>query len=345
MRVKVKVCGIADLLDAVAAVELGADALGFIFAPSPRRISPERAKRIAEALPPFVCKVGVFVDEDPEEILRVKEFCGLDLVQLHGDESPELCARLWPAVIKTFTLRNLPPSEKLSEYRARAFLIDREKGGGEPLEEIWKAAAELAERERVILAGGLGPENVGRAIEAVRPFGVDVASGVEMKPGKKDFFKLQAFFEAVRDAQGERGFLKIIPADLWHLEEISLLSREAGRSWDFRELEKMAGEGSLVLAAEREGEISGYLIAVASGEELRVIDLGASEEGRRWRAERKLLLAAASEARRRGLRRMNFEGEVAKRTRRACESLGFEPGGEAGGEIFFYLEEGDEASG
>ncbi len=197
---KVKICGITNLEDALAAVEYGADAIGFVFAPSPRQIKPEKVREITAALPPFVSKVGVFVSSDPEYIRQTMSDCDLNLAQLHGDESPEDCAALFPRVIKSFTIKNLPPLRKLSGYRAAAYVIDKEKGSSDAaIESIWQAALKARQHGRVILAGGLTPENVGRAIETARPYAVDVASGVETKPGKKDHARLRDFIAAAKN--------------------------------------------------------------------------------------------------------------------------------------------------
>lgn len=195
---KVKICGITNREDALAAIEFGTDALGFVFAESPRRITPEAARAIIADLPPFVTKVGVFMNHPLDEIRETMDFCGLDLAQLHGDESPEMCATLFPKVIKSFTLRNLPPLHDLRRYRAAAFLIDREKGSITPPEELWPIARKMnAQGRQLILAGGLTPENVAEAIRIARPYAVDVSSGIEERPGKKDLRKMRELIEAV----------------------------------------------------------------------------------------------------------------------------------------------------
>ncbi len=198
--VKVKICGITNVDDALAAVEYGADALGFVFARSPRQVAPRKVKEIVAQLPPLVTKVGVFVDSDLAEIRRTISFCDLDLVQLHGSEGPEMCTALFPRVIKAFTVDNLPQPEVLRGYRVAAFMIDKEKGSHTPPEQIWAIAREMTTHGRVILAGGLTPENVIEAIRVARPYAVDVASGVEAKPGKKDIRKVEAFIRAAKSA-------------------------------------------------------------------------------------------------------------------------------------------------
>jgi phosphoribosylanthranilate isomerase len=197
--VRVKICGITNLEDALAAIEYGADALGFVFAPSPRRVTPQQAKAIISELPPFVSKVGVFLNHELSEVEETMSFCKLDISQLHGNESPDYCAALSRPVIKTFTLRNLPSLLELKRYCVAGFMLDKEKGSTDtPQEQIWRIANEIRVAGPVILAGGLTTENVRQAIKAAQPYAVDVASGVEERPGKKDHKKIQAFIEAAK---------------------------------------------------------------------------------------------------------------------------------------------------
>jgi len=199
--VKVKICGITSLEDALAAVEYGADALGFVFAPSPRQVRVEVVRGIVAKLPPFVRTVGVFVNSELETIRKIMAACSLDLAQLHGEETPEYCSALFPRVIKSFTMKNLPPSAELGRYRAAAYLLDRDKGLAveEKTAYLWKLAREIGNYGHVILAGGLMPENVSRAIEVARPYAVDVSSGVESEPGKKDHAKLCSFITRAKN--------------------------------------------------------------------------------------------------------------------------------------------------
>jgi len=200
--VKVKICGITNLEDALAAVECGADALGFVFAPSPRQVTSKVVKEMVDKLPPFVCKVGVFVNAEPGVVKKTMSLCNLDLAQLHGDESPDYCAALYPRAIKVFTEKNLPPIEEMSRYRSTAYMLDRSKShdiSETEMQRLWKLARELGEHAPVILAGGLTPENVGKAIEAALPYAVDVSSGVESKPGKKDHSRLRSFIAAAKE--------------------------------------------------------------------------------------------------------------------------------------------------
>ena len=197
--VKVKVCGITNLDDALAAVAFGADALGYIFAPSPRRVIPAVVKDIVAELPPFVVNVGVFVNNELAEVQEIMSLCGLDRAQLHGNENPEYCAALFPRAIKVFTAATLPSLKDLTRYRVAAFMLDMDKGTtvkDKEQEQLWQLARETGEHGPVILAGGLTPENIGRAIEIARPYAVDVSSGVEAEPGRKDHAKLRAFLMA-----------------------------------------------------------------------------------------------------------------------------------------------------
>ncbi len=199
--VKVKVCGITNVADALAAVEYGADAIGFVFAPSPRSADARVTRDIVVQLPPFVCKVGVFVNSALDEVQDTMARCGLDLAQLHGDEDPDYCAALFPRVIKVFTAGALPPVRDLAAYRVAALMLDRDKGrefSPRDQEQLWQLARQIGDRGPVILAGGLTPDNVGRAIKTARPYAIDVSSGVEAEPGRKDHARLRAFIEAAK---------------------------------------------------------------------------------------------------------------------------------------------------
>ncbi len=198
----VKICGITREEDAQAAVELGAAAVGFIFWPaSPRFIDPFRARRIAAALPPVVTAVGVFVDQPAAEVNGVANVVPLGAIQLHGDEAPSFLGSLRRPVFKAVS--RLDPVA-LSVWPSHVTLLvdahDPVKRGGTGTLPDWGAAATLARSRTVILSGGLRPDNVADAIEAVRPFGIDVSSGVESRPGIKDRAKLKALFEAIARA-------------------------------------------------------------------------------------------------------------------------------------------------
>ncbi|MBI4764906.1 MAG: phosphoribosylanthranilate isomerase [Deltaproteobacteria bacterium] len=189
---KVKICGITNLEDALLATEMGADALGFIFAESPRRIDPAKAKTIIRSLPPLVKTVGVFVNEDPVRIKEIASTCGLDLIQLHGGESPEISRNLMPHSIKAFRIQNERDLENIKRYQGavRAILLDtfqKGKAGGTGRTFDWALAVKAKETGiPLIMAGGLGPENIQEAITTVKPYAVDVSSGIEKRPGKKD---------------------------------------------------------------------------------------------------------------------------------------------------------------
>jgi phosphoribosylanthranilate isomerase len=203
--IRVKICGVTDEASARAAAAAGADAIGLIFAPSRRQVARDRARRIAAALPPFVAKVGVFVNAPLDEIRALADAVRLDAVQLHGDETADDCAAvaaLGLTVIKAVRVAGPLDVAALRALPVAAVLLDtyhpdRRGGTGEPFDRRWAAPAAAA--MPVILSGGLTPENVAAAIEAVRPYGVDVSSGVETH-GRKDPAKIRAFVAAAREA-------------------------------------------------------------------------------------------------------------------------------------------------
>ena len=204
--IRVKVCGITNLEDALAAAEMGADALGFVLASSPRQVSPEDLRHLVAELPPLILKIGVFVDSPLDEVRRIMSDCGLNLAQLHGSESPEYCEALFPRAIKAFQVKDATVLKQLPLYRASAYLLDgyhsKLKGGsGQSFD--WEIAQQARGLGRIILSGGLTPENVARAIAIAEPYGVDVSSGVEARPGKKDHGKLAAFIQAVKENKSE----------------------------------------------------------------------------------------------------------------------------------------------
>ena len=204
MTPRIKICGITNFADARLAVELGADALGFIFyRQSKRYVMPVVAAEICRALPPFVSKVGVFVNESVAVIAPVIEACRLDVVQLHGEELPAFCQQFPVKVIKAIRVRDEATVRTAAEYDVDAVLLDTytsaERGGtGQAFDWTLAQQAKTLLTSPIILSGGLTTENVGAAIRQVQPFAVDVASGVERKPGKKDAEKLRRFFEACR---------------------------------------------------------------------------------------------------------------------------------------------------
>ncbi|HXJ59131.1 MAG TPA: phosphoribosylanthranilate isomerase [Verrucomicrobiae bacterium] len=206
---KIKICGITRLEDALAAVEAGADALGFMFyAASPRCITPAHATPIIRALPAFIAKVGVFVDASELDVRSVIEECGLDTLQFHGQETPEFCRRFRQKVIKAFCIRDRDSLQATAAYSSETWLLDSYvpgKPGGTGATFNWAFAAQAVQSGgRVILAGGLTPENVGAAVQQVHPYAVDVCSGVESGPGWKDAGKIKAFVQAARTAGARR---------------------------------------------------------------------------------------------------------------------------------------------
>jgi phosphoribosylanthranilate isomerase len=208
VQVKVKICGITSLADARGAVKAGADALGFVFSEgSPRCIHPEAAAAITHHLPSRILRVGVFVDAPKATLLRVVAVCRLDAIQLHGEESPELCDALAPLhVWKAFRMRSRKTLAQLPAYRdaTAAWLLDSYadgRAGGTGATFHWDLAVEARSLGHpIVLAGGLTPENVGEAVRQVQPGCVDVSSGVESAPGRKDPEKIRRFIAAVRSA-------------------------------------------------------------------------------------------------------------------------------------------------
>ena len=206
MRTRVKICGITREQDALAAVESGADALGFVFyEPSPRHITVRRAAEIVGALPPFVSSVALFVNADPETIAEVVDVVGVDLLQFHGQECPEYCAqhrRPWIRAVRVKPDTDLVAAR--TEFaHGRGLLLDAYRPGvpggtGETFD--WdRIPPQLA--PGIVLAGGLNPDNVGDAVRRVRPYAVDVSGGVEAEKGIKDPVRIKAFIEEVRSAE------------------------------------------------------------------------------------------------------------------------------------------------
>lgn len=198
----VKICGITSEEDALLATAMGADAVGFIFAPSDRQISPDLARDIARRLPPEVLTVGVFRDQEPRRVVEICNTAGLRCAQLHGHESAEQASYVRervPLLIQAFSAGD-PGLDRAYEYPADAFLIDSPTpGSGEVFD--WSLAEGAPQGRRIIIAGGLDPDNVGDAIVRLRPWGVDVATGVERARGRKDPVKVRRFIEAARAAE------------------------------------------------------------------------------------------------------------------------------------------------
>jgi len=200
--VKVKICGITNEEDAVQAVEAGADALGFVFYDlSPRCISYEKTKKIIEKLPPFVVPVGVFVNNPIRSINLAVERCGIQVVQLHGDETPSFCSGIRHKVVKAFRVRDISSLENIRNYPVSGFLLDAYvpgSYGGTGLTFNWETARVAKQYGPVILAGGLNAGNVRKAVESVEPYGIDVSSGVEASPGRKDHAKVAEFIKRAK---------------------------------------------------------------------------------------------------------------------------------------------------
>jgi phosphoribosylanthranilate isomerase len=205
MKTQVKICGVTNVADALAAAGAGADMIGLNFyEKSPRQLALATAVEISRALPPFVLRVGVFVDAAPDFILRALGECNLSLLQFHGAETSEFCTQFGLMSMKAFRIRDEKSLAELTHYQTDAFLLDAHSqsglgGTGEKFNWDLAVAAQNFGKP-IFLAGGLTPENVADAVRQVRPFAVDVASGVESAPGKKDRAKVKAFIQAVRNA-------------------------------------------------------------------------------------------------------------------------------------------------
>jgi phosphoribosylanthranilate isomerase len=205
MLAKVKICGITNIDDAMAAVEFGADALGFVFFQgSPRYISPDDAAGIIRKLPSFAMTIGVFVNEKPSQIEKTIASTGIDVIQLHGDEPPEMCA-FSRRIIKAIRVKSLASLDPLVHYQDKvsAFLLDTFSPGsfgGTGQKFNWDIATYAKQFGRTILSGGLTPDNIVEAVKQVGPYGVDVSSGVELKKGEKDHLKMRLFIERAKAA-------------------------------------------------------------------------------------------------------------------------------------------------
>jgi phosphoribosylanthranilate isomerase len=201
--VRVKICGITTRDDALMAVEAGADALGFVFfKKSLRCVSPQKAASIIRDLPPFVQTVGLFVNEEADQVNWTADFCGLDLVQLHGEEDPQFCLGIDRRVIKAFRVKDAASLAGIRRYQVAGHLLDAwsplsHGGTGQTFD--WDLAQDAGLVNHLILAGGLNPDNIADAVRVVSPYAVDVSSGVESVPGRKDPEKVRAF---IRHAKG-----------------------------------------------------------------------------------------------------------------------------------------------
>ena len=204
---KVKICGITDLETALAAFNYGADALGFVFADSKRRIAPEKAKEIIQCLPVGLLKVGVFVNENKLQIEKIIAETGINMIQFHGDESPSFCRGFTIPIIKSFNIQTTDDLTKMENYQCKYVLFDSPKGmyhGGNGVKFDWSILSGTQIKRKMILAGGLTSENVSQAIALVKPYMVDVSSGVETN-GKKDLKKIINFIKAAKQNEREEG--------------------------------------------------------------------------------------------------------------------------------------------
>ncbi|MFC1517304.1 phosphoribosylanthranilate isomerase [Candidatus Margulisiibacteriota bacterium] len=202
---KIKICGITNLEDAENAAALGVDALGFIFAKSPRKVTPKTVKEITQQLPPFITRVGVFVDEDVDNVNQIAEECGLDAIQLHGLETVEYCKLVKRRVIKALRVKKETSLKILEHYKdvACAFLLDAydpDKPGGTAKTFDWGLAAKAQKKFKkpIILSGGLNATNLPKALKTLHPDAIDLNSGVESAPGKKDYNKMQEAIKIIR---------------------------------------------------------------------------------------------------------------------------------------------------
>lgn len=206
----VKVCGITSPEDARAAAESGADAIGLLFAESPRRIGVGRAREISAALPPGVARVGMFVDASAGEVIEVAREAGLDYAQLHGDETPETVAEIREdgvRVIKALRMRDESSLDLMRDYAADLYLLDswsKEARGGTGERFDWSLAGKVRSYDNILISGGITPGNVGEALEFFEPYGVDASSSLERAPGEKDDERVRRFVSAAKDAERSR---------------------------------------------------------------------------------------------------------------------------------------------
>ena len=205
---RIKICGITNIDDALMSIDVGADALGFNFVPDTPRYFKDikAAAKIIEQLPPFITTVGLFVNADSALIQAIADECHLDMLQLHGDESPQFCQRFNRRVVKAVRVKDESSFSLMSDYRVSGYLLDtyvKGKMGGTGVAFDWRFAVKAKQYGQIILAGGLNPNNVGAAVQQVRPYGVDVSSGVEASPGRKDPVKVRAFIRNVKEVDRE----------------------------------------------------------------------------------------------------------------------------------------------
>jgi phosphoribosylanthranilate isomerase len=195
---RIKICGITNLIDALLVADLGVDALGFIFAPSPRRVLPEKARDIISKLPPFVHKVGVFMNEEACLVKEIMNDCSLDFLQFHGEEDRSYLNEFGQRAIKVFKTNRRNVLKDIKKFSLPFFMLDLPKDSGNQISLDWHLVEEAKKLGKVILAGGLNPENIETILQNTMPFGVDVCRGVEKKDGVKNPQKLEEFVSKVR---------------------------------------------------------------------------------------------------------------------------------------------------
>lgn len=200
MTTRIKICGITNMADAEKAVELGADAIGFVFADSTRKITPSDAREISLGLPPFISRIGVFVNEEIKTIKELYEYCQLDVVQLHGDEDSQYLNSLSIPFIKAFRVNGNEVLRQIKQFGLKYFLLDtfdKKLSGGTGKSFDWLVANQAAKYGKIILSGGLNPDNIRDALDTVNPYAVDISSGVEKSPGQKDYRKMELLINEV----------------------------------------------------------------------------------------------------------------------------------------------------
>jgi phosphoribosylanthranilate isomerase len=195
---KIKICGITNLCDAQCIVKAGADAAGFIFAVSHRRISPEKARAIITDLPPFIAKVGVFMNESIPNVKEIMDYCFLDLVQFHGEEDQSYLNEFGPRAVKVFNINERNVLEKIQKFSLNFLMLDLPKDEGKKRDWDWRIAREAKKWGNIILAGGLTPENIERVLEVASPYAVDVCRGVEGEYGRKNHHWVKRFILKVK---------------------------------------------------------------------------------------------------------------------------------------------------
>lgn len=205
---RIKICGITNIDDALMSIDAGADALGFNFVPgTPRYLKDTKAAaKIIEQVPPFITTVGLFVNADPDLIQSIADECHLDMLQLHGDESPQFCQAFNRRVIKAVRIKDESSCSHLFDYRVSGYLLDTYVEGalgGTGVAFDWRLAVQAKQYGPIVLAGGLDPDNVASAVQQVRPYGVDVSSRVEASPGRKDSVKVRTFIQNVKEVDRE----------------------------------------------------------------------------------------------------------------------------------------------